>query len=287
LVDSRAEGIGRWTASWLDALVATDSGALLEVAEAAAERGGKRLATIFRRGKLSVRRKYDYEGSIVTNADIASERLILATIRRSRIRSTVVSEEKGRVNYGGRNIVWAVDPLDGTLNFAKRIPHFAVSIGVLQDGRTVAGAIYDPILDEMFTASRGHGAYLNGRKIRVSTATALRNAAIIFEWWDPEPSIRDPLGLEKRIYQYTSSLRSPGSIALNLSSVAAGRFDALITVFRRSPVYEPTGGAIIVDEAGGRVTNSLGDSWEGLSRSIIAAGPRLHRRLLRFINSGR
>jgi myo-inositol-1(or 4)-monophosphatase len=268
-------------------MAATDPDVLLDVAEAAAETAGKRLAAIFHQGKLSVRRKYDYAGSIVTNADLASEKLILASIRRSGIKSTVVSEESGRVNYGGREIVWAVDPLDGTLNFAKHIPHFAVSIGVITDGRAVAGAIYDPILDEMFTASRGQGAYLNGRRIAVSTSTALRNAAIIFEWWDTEPSIRDPLGLEKGIYRFTSSLRSPGSIALNLSSVAAGRFDALITVFQRSPIYEPAGGAIIVEEAGGRVTNSLGKSWESLSRSIVAAGPSLHRKLLSFISGRR
>jgi myo-inositol-1(or 4)-monophosphatase len=258
---------------------------LLGIAEAAAEKAGKKLASIFNHGNLSVRRKYDYAGSIVTNADIAAERLILTTIKRSRIKSTVVSEEKGTVNFGGRGILWAVDPLDGTFNFAKRIPHFAVSIGVVREGRTVAGAIYDPLLDEMYTARRGYSSLLNGRRITVSQASTLRNSSIIFEWWDPEPSIPDPLGLEKKIYEHTRSLRSPGSIALNLCSVASGRFDGLITVYERSPIFETAAGGIIVEQAGGRVTNSLGASWETLSRSIIAAGPRLHRRLLRFTQS--
>lgn len=256
---------------------------LLDIAEEAVRQAGDRIGSIFQNERVTVRRKYDYAGSIVTNADVESEKLILAKIRASRIKSTVVSEERGRVDYGASGIVWAVDPLDGTLNFAKRIPHFAVSIGVVQRGRTVAGAIYDPILGEMFTARRGEGAHLNGRRIRVSKATALRNASIIFEWWDREPSIPDPLDLEKRVYAYTRSLRSPGSIALNLCSVASGRFDGLITVFPRSPIYETPAGAIIVEEAGGLVTNSLGDSWESLSRSIIAAGPRLQRRLLSFV----
>jgi myo-inositol-1(or 4)-monophosphatase len=255
---------------------------LLSVAETAAERAGKRIASIFHHGKLTVRRKYDYPGSIVTNADVESEKLILTEIRKSRIRSVVVSEERGKLDYGDPRVVWALDPLDGTFNFAKRIPHFAVSIGVLLDGRTVAGAIYDPILDEMFTGRRDGGSYLNGRKIRVSEATALRDSAIIFEWWDKEPSIPDPLGLEKRLYRYTRSLRSPGSIALNLCSVASGRFDGLITVYPRSPIYETPAGAIIVEEAGGRVTDSLGGSWERLSRSIIAAGPTLQHKLLSF-----
>jgi len=264
-------------------MVEPSSENLLEIAEAAVQRAGDRVASIFHNGRVTVKRKYDYAGSIVTNADVQSERLILAEIRASRIRSTVVSEERGRVDYGGRGIIWAVDPLDGTLNFAKRIPHFAVSIGVVQGGRTVAGAIYDPILDEIFTARRGAGAHLNGRRIRVSKATALRNASIIFEWWDKEPSIPDPLDLEKKVYGYTRSLRSPGSIALNLCSVASGRFDGLITVFPRSPIYETPAGAIIVEEAGGLVTNSLGESWENLSRSIIAAGPGLQRKLLSFV----
>jgi len=185
-----------------------DLSTLLEIAEAAAEQSGIRLASIFLRGRLTVRRKYDYAGSIVTNADLESEKIILNRIRATGIKSMVASEERGRVNYGDSRIVWAIDPLDGTFNFAKRIPHFAVSIGVIQEGKTVAGAIYDPMLDEMFTAKRGGGSYLNGKRIRVSTATALRNASIIFEWWDKEPSIPDPLGLEKKIYRYTRSLRS-------------------------------------------------------------------------------
>jgi myo-inositol-1(or 4)-monophosphatase len=262
-----------------------DSSLLLEVAESAAKEAGKRLETLFRRPKLSIRRKYDYAGSIVTNADLESEKLILARIRRSHVKSTVVSEEAGRVQFGSGNVTWAVDPLDGTLNFAKRIPHFAVSIGVRIGRTTVAGAIYDPILEEMFTARRGEGAFLNGKRAKVSSTTALRNSALIFEWWEAEPSVPDPLGLEKRLYRYTRSLRSPGSIALNLCSVASGRFDGMITVFPRSPLHETLAGSLIVEEAGGRITNSLGESWETLSRSIIAGGPRLQQRLLSFLRS--
>jgi len=264
----------------------SDSGFLLEVAESAAEQAGRKLRTLFRR-KLSIRRKYDYEGSIVTNADLAAEKLILSEIRKSDVKGSVMSEEAGRVRFGLGNVTWAVDPLDGTLNFAKRIPHFAVSIGVRVGARTVAGAIYNPMLEEMFTARRGGGAFLNGRSIKVSNASALRTSAFIFEWWEPEPSIPDPLGLEKKLYRYTRSLRSPGSIALNLCSVASGRFDGMITVFLRSPIHETLAGSLIVEEAGGRITNSLGQSWETLSRSIIAGGPAIHRRLMSFLDDRR
>ena len=255
----------------------------VEIAEAAAEESGRKLLKFFRNPKLSISRKYDYPGSIVTNADKESEKLILARIRKSRVKSTVISEEAGEVDYGSRDIIWAVDPLDGTLNFAKGIPHFAVSIGVRVEKRTVAGAIYDPVLDEMFTAGRGIGGRLNGKKLRLSNTTALRNSALIFEWWEPEPSIPDPLALEKRLYRYTRSLRSPGSIALNLCSVASGRFDGMITVYLKSPVWETVAGCLIIEEAGGRVTNSLGNGWEGLSRSIIAGPPAFQEKLLSFI----
>ncbi len=263
----------------------TQADELLEVATLAAEDAGKKLVRLFRGSRrLSIRRKNDYPGSIVTNADTESERIILTNIRRSRIKSIVNSEEAGTLNYGSRDIIWALDPLDGTLNYVKRIPYFAVSIGALLRGEPVVGAIYNPVLDEMFTACQGRGARLNGKRIHVSNARSLRNSALIFEWWDSEPSIPDPLGLEKRLYHYTRRLRSPGSIALNLCSVAAGRFDGLVTVFRRSPVYETAAGCLILEEARGRVTNSVGQSWKRFSRSILAGGPHIHRHLLSLVS---
>lgn len=256
---------------------------VLNVATEAAEEAGKKLLKLFLRHDVSIRRKYDYPGSIVTNGDKESEKIILNRIKRSRIRSTVSSEEAGIVDYGSSEVLWAVDPLDGTFNYAKRVPHFAVSIGVLINNEPAAGVIYNPILDEMFTASREHGAYLNEKRIHVTRTRNLRDSALIFEWWHPEPSIPDPLKLEKAIYRFTRSLRSPGSVALNLCAVASGRFDGLVTVFRKSPVYEIVAGCVIVEEAGGHVTNALGNDWESLSGSIVAGGAAIHRQLLSLI----
>lgn len=256
---------------------------LMRVAQMGAKDAGRELLRIFKHGKLSVRRKYDYPGSIVTNADETAEKAILSRIKKSRIRSRVVSEEAGEVNLGSDQIIWAVDPLDGTLNYAKRIPYFSVSIGVIVKNQPTIGVIYNPILDEMFVASRGRGAQLNGKKIRVCNTRSLKNASLIFEWWNHETLIPDPLGLEKRLYQFTRSVRSPGSVALNLCAVASGRFDGLITVFERSPIYELAAGCLIVQEAGGRVTNSAGEKWEEFSGSILAGGEFIHSRLLSMI----
>jgi len=256
---------------------------VLNVAAEAAEEAGKKLLKLFNGSKLSIRRKYDYPGSIVTNADEASEKIILSRIKQSGIRSTVSSEEAGTIDFGSREVLWAVDPLDGTLNYAKHIPHFAVSIGVLVHNKPVAGVIYNPVLKEMFTASREHGAHLNGKRMHVSRARSLRDSVLIFEWWNPEPLIPDPPDFVKDLYRFTRSIRSPGSVALNLCSVASGRFDGLVTVFQRSPTYEIAAGCLIVEEASGHVTNSSGESWEELSGSIVAGGTEIHRQLLSLI----
>ena len=258
---------------------------LLQVASAAAEEGGKVLLKLFRKNKLSIRRKFDYPGSIVTNADLKSERLILSRIKRSRIPCTVVSEEEGRVSFGGYSpIVWTVDPLDGTLNYSKHVPCFAVSIGVMIRDVPMVGAIYNPILDEMLTATRGGGAYLNGKRIHVSGTRSLHNSSLIFEWWNSEPKIPDPLAVERRLYSFTRSVRSTGSVAMNLCLVAAGRFDGVVTVFKRSPLWEIGAGCLIAQEAGGRVTNSSGGPWETFAGSVVVGGESVHRRLMSVIH---
>lgn len=258
---------------------------MFETAVSAAEDAGTRLLELFQKSKLTIRRKYDYPGSIVTNADKESEQLILQVIRKSGIKSTVKSEEAGTIDYGSRDIIWAVDPLDGTLNYVKRIPYFAVSIGLLVDRKPVGGVIYNPVLDEMFTAMRGEGTRLNGRKIKVSKTKSLRNSALIFEWWQPEPSIPDPLEFEKKLYHFTRSIRSPGSVALNLCSVASGRFDGMVTVFQKSPIYETAAGSMMVQEAGGRITDSSGRSWKNFSRSLLAGGSNIQRQMLSLVRT--
>jgi myo-inositol-1(or 4)-monophosphatase len=256
---------------------------LREAAEHAAQDAGRSLLEIFSSRKLAVERKIDYPGSIVTNADLESERIILRAIKKTGIKCKVHSEEAGRLDFGSDDVVWAVDPLDGTLNFARRIPYFAVSIGVMVNRKTVVGVIYNPILDETYTTIRNQGAFLNEKRIHVSRTRSLRGSALIFEWWNPEPSIPAPLDLAKRIYRFTRTLRSPGSVALNLCSVASGQFDGLVTVYRKAPIYETAAGCLIVQEAGGMLTNSIGESWDSFSRSVLGGGPRIHRQLMKLV----
>ena len=268
----------------VDVLVDADVELIVQTATKAAEDAGRELLRLFN-GRLSIHRKFDYQGSIVTNADERAERVILRNIRRSRIGGLVISEEAGKVAIGSEEIVWAVDPLDGTFNYAKRIPHFAVSIGAIVGGTPLVGVIYNPVLHELFVARRGCGARLNGRRIHVSRVRSLNNASLIFEWWNREPRIQNPLGLARRLYKHTRSLRSSGSVALNFCSVASGRFDGLITVFKKSPIYELCAGCLIVQEAGGLVTNSVGEEWESLTNSVLAGGKSIHAKLYSMVNS--
>jgi len=259
---------------------------IVKTATTAAEDAGKELLRLFG-GTLSIRRKYDYPGSIVTNADERAERIILARIKKSRIKSTVISEEAGTVDFGSDEVVWAVDPLDGTFNYAKSIPYFAVSVGVMVDDTPRVGVIYNPVLNEMFVARKGHGSHLNGKRIHVSNTQSLKDSSLIFEWWNPEPKIPDPLGFQKKLYSLTRSLRSPGSVALNLCAVASGRFDGLVTIFKKSPMYELSAGCLLVQEAGGIVTNSTDQMWESLEGSVLAGGEAVHANLISMVNSNK
>jgi myo-inositol-1(or 4)-monophosphatase len=256
---------------------------LLGIAAEGAESAGKLLLKLFRAPRLCIKTKHDYPGSLVTNADIEAERIILRRIRRSHIKSTISSEEAGLVDLGSKELIWAVDPLDGTLNFAKRIPYFAVSIGVILRRKTVAGVIYNPVLDELFTAT-SEGAYMNGKRIHVSRTKSLTNSSLIFEWWNLEPLIPDPLGFERKLYRFTRRLRSPGSVALNLCSVASGRFDGLVTAYRRAPLHEISAGCLIAQAAGAVVTNSMGESWETYSNSSIVGNRSIHRSLIALLH---
>ena len=230
--------------------------------------------------------KMGADGTPTKMIDIVAEEKVIKILKNTGKSVTLVSEEIGelKIGNGPSEVIFVVDPLDGTLNYAKRIPFFAVSIGVIINGEARAGAIYNPVLDELFVANAGCGARLNGEPIHVTSRKSLRGASVIFEWWNRESLIPDPLGLEKQLYGFTRSVRSPGSVALNLCAVASGRFDGMVTVFKKSPIYEIAAGCLIVQEAGGRVTNSARESWETYKGSVIAAGENIHAGILRVIS---
>lgn len=226
------------------------------------------------RGRVRIETKG--EADLVTAADRDSEALIVRRLRAAFPDYALVAEEGSR--KAGAAGCWYVDPLDGTTNFAHGLPFFAVSLGLELDGAIVAGVVYNPVLDELFTAARGAGARLNGQPIQVSPqadlASALLATGFPSQKRHPNPNIH--------FYQYfslrTHGMRRFGSAALDLCYTACGRFEGFWE-FNLKP-WDTAAGQLIVTEAGGRVSDMRGAAFHLESPEILASNGRLHPALL-------
>jgi myo-inositol-1(or 4)-monophosphatase len=221
----------------------------------------------------------EYKGSadLVTIADRQSEAAILERIRSHFPTHDVMGEEGTRLETGS-DYKWYVDPLDGTTNFAHGYPVFCVSLAVEFRGQRVAGVIYDPTRDEMFAAEKGSGARLNGEPLRVST-TATLGECLLATGFPSQKRHKNP-----NIYFYhhltlrSHGVRRAGSAALDLCNVAAGRFDGFWE-FNLNP-WDTAAGVLIVEEAGGRVTDFSGGPFQIASRETLASNALVHDALL-------
>ncbi|MFZ3340824.1 MAG: inositol monophosphatase family protein [Terriglobales bacterium] len=242
--------------------------------QAMAREAGLLLMGHFRR-----RVKIEYKGSadLVTIADRESEALILSRIREDFPSHDVLGEEGTRIETGS-DYKWYVDPLDGTTNFAHGYPVFCVSLGVEFQGQRVAGVIYDPTRDEMFSASKGSGSQLNGEPIHVSATPKLAES-LIGTGFPSHKRHKNP-----NIYFYhhltlrSHGVRRAGSAALDLCNVAAGRYEGFWE-FNLNP-WDTAAGVLIVEEAGGRVTNFSGGPFQIDSRETLASNGLIHDELM-------
>jgi myo-inositol-1(or 4)-monophosphatase len=223
--------------------------------------------------------KIEYKGGadLVTVADRKSEALILERIRKQFPTHDVMGEEGTRIETGSE-YKWYVDPLDGTTNFAHGYPVFCISLAVERHGQRVAGVIYDPTRDEMFTAELGGGAQLNGKPIHVS-ATPNLGECLIATGFPSQKRHKSP-----NIYFYhqltlrTHGVRRAGSAALDLCNVASGRFDGFWE-FNLNP-WDTAAGVLMVEEAGGKVTDFAGGEFQIASRETLASNGLVHAALL-------
>lgn len=226
-----------------------------------------------------------YKGPIdpVTEYDLRSEAMIREAIQRTFPDDSVVGEEGGISGDGtGR---WLVDPLDGTVNFAHAVPIFAVTLAYLQGDRPVLGVTYDPMRDEMFHASAGNGAWLNGQRLHVSACKQLDRALLITGFpYGIQSAPNNNLGHYAAFTMRSLGVRRLGSAALDLAYVAAGRFDAYWE-FGIGP-WDVASGMLMVEEAGGRVTRTDGQ-LDPLRDpiSILASNAWLHPAMLAVLNS--
>ncbi len=222
----------------------------------------------------------EYKGVIdpVTEMDRASENFLLEEIGRRWPGGTIMAEERG-LTEGDQERSWFVDPLDGTVNYAHRIPIFSVSIACAYQGRVRLGVVYDPMRDEMFSAERGKGARLNGASIHAADTTELRKSLLVtgfpYDAWDTE---RDNFDNFVHLAKLTQGVRRLGSAALDACWVAAGRFDGFWEISLSA--WDVAAGGLIAEEAGAIVTNARnGPDYLTAPQSIIAAAPGIHAQI--------
>ncbi len=243
----------------------------LNIAINAARRAGTIITRHFEQpDKLAVFEKG--VNDLVTTADRAAESAIIEIITKAYPNHGILGEESG--SHPGNEFVWVIDPIDGTMNFVHGFPQFAVSIAVKQKGHLEHGVIYDPISQDLFTASRGGGAQLNNRRIRVSNSEDLKGTLI-----GTDSSI--PTEILKEILNRNADVRKIGCASLNLAYVAAGKLDGFWEAGLKE--WDIAAGVLIVREAGGFVSDFNGENTFLESGKIIAGTRRVHNELLDII----
>ncbi|MFO1401591.1 MAG: inositol monophosphatase family protein [Steroidobacteraceae bacterium] len=253
---------------------------LLNIAVRAARRAGEIIVrSLVRLEGLDVTTKG--RNDFVSEVDRAAERAIIEEIRRLYPQHAFLAEESGP--SGSNETVWIIDPLDGTTNFLHGFPVFAVSIACEVRGRLEHAVVWDPMRQEMFTASRGGGAHLENRRIRASGQRGLEGALIAtgFPYRDDSPDVDVYLAMFREVMVHTAGIRRPGSAALDLAYVAAGRVDGFWELGLKS--WDTAAGALLVQEAGGRVSRVDGGDYHHSHGDVLAASPKVYDALVALL----
>ncbi len=253
-----------------------------QTAVRAARHAGRELSARFKRfDRSTIKLKSHHE--ILTAADLASEKLIIAAVRKNFPQHKILSEEAGKIK-GRDEYLWVIDPLDGTTNFSMHSPLWSVSIAVAFRGEIILGVVYAPELREFYLAKRGRGAKRNGRKIAVSGTTGGKELHTFCHGRRPK-NVRT--AIDYYASQKTKGLdcRQLGSAAIELAFVAGGRIES-ITIPGANP-WDVAAGVLLVREAGGKVTDFSGRPWNLRSPDMLASNGRVHKKILRTINACR
>jgi myo-inositol-1(or 4)-monophosphatase len=251
----------------------------LEIAHRAASSAGKTLSNIY--GHVNHVMK---KGSIdlVTEADLEAEKIILETIRSNFPEDSILSEESGRQKHtSGRT--WLVDPLDGTTNFTHGFPFFAVSIALEIEKEIVLGIVYNPKMDECYEAVRGEGSRLNKSPINVSKTSNLNESLLATGFpYDIHEKSEEVINFFGKMVVRAQGIRRPGSAAIDLCYVAAGRFDGFWE--QGLNPWDTAAGILIVEEAGGKVTTFEGKPYSPYQKTIVAANPSIHGEMIKVLS---
>jgi len=253
--------------------------ALLNVAVMAARRGGDSLIRNMNKlEKLRVEQKG--RNDFVSEADHDAEQQVIETIHKHYPEHAILAEESG--TSGNSDYVWIIDPLDGTTNYLHGFPVFCVSVAVSHKGRIEHGAVYDPLRQELFTASRGEGAQLDGRRIRVSGRSDLSGALLGtgFPYRMSNEAFEPYMNMLASALHNTAGVRRPGAAALDLCYVAAGRLDGFWETGLKP--WDVAAGALIVREAGGIISSLVGAEDYLDAGHVLCGTPRIYSRLAKL-----
>ncbi|MBB5212146.1 inositol monophosphatase family protein [Microbulbifer hydrolyticus] len=256
---------------------------MLNIALRAARKAGELIERAWERGDLM---KFEEKGrnDFVTEVDKASEQEIIYHLRKAYPKHSILAEESGLQEGAEPEYEWIIDPLDGTTNFIHGMPHFAISIACRYRGQIEHAVVLDPIKREEFTASRGRGAALNGRRIRVSSRQGMKGALIgtgIPFNGESFDNIDAYLAVMKDVAGQTAGIRRPGAAALDLAYVASGRFDGFWEMYLNS--WDIAAGSLLVKEAGGLISDFRGGNDYLESGNLVCATPKVFKPLLQIV----
>ncbi len=252
---------------------------MLNIAIRAARAAGNVIMRQFERiDTLTIEKKQ--HNDFVSNVDRQAEEKIIQTLHQSYPDHAVLAEESGA--SGNSDYVWIIDPLDGTTNYLHGFPQFAVSIALQKSGKLEQAVIYDPVSQELFTASRGRGAWLDNKRLRVSNHRTLENSLLGTGFPYLETQNTDHyMALLRDFIQHTTGIRRPGAAALDLAYVASGRLDGFWETGLNP--WDIAAGSLIIREAGGLIGDfSGGEDWLH-GKQIVAANPKIFHAMLQVI----
>ena len=253
----------------------------LNVMIAAARKAGRALKRDFGEvEKLQVSMKGP--ANFVSAADRRAEETLYAELAKARPGYGFLGEEGGVREGADKTHTWIVDPLDGTTNFLHGIPQFCISIGLEREGQMVSGVIYNPVTDDLYTAEKGHGAYLNNKRLRVAARKDLASSVIAtgLPFMGKEGHARASAEMAE-VMNVTAGIRRFGSASLDLAYVAAGRFDAFWE--RSLQAWDIAAGIVLLREAGGMITDLRGGADMLTQGSVLAGNENLHPQLLKLL----
>ena len=227
-------------------------------------------------GKL----KFKNPRSLLTKVDLLADKTIKNTISKKYPKHNFLTEESGLTKKGSE-YTWIIDPIDGTTNFTSEIPYFAVSIALAKNNEVIMGVVYNPCTKETFFAEKGKGAFMNNKRIKVSNKNNLKDALLAFALPSNIRITKKTLLLLSKIFGSVRGMRNPGSAALNMCYIAAGKFDLFLSLSLSS--WDAAAAFLIIEEAGGKVTNLDKKGWAINDKTCIATNKKLHDKFTKLL----